>query len=557
MSNEIDPDVEESFILDDSVDESAIDSDVIDSDVIDSDVIDSDVIDDEDIANEAAMLEEHETDDYTPEQRFLFFRAMPAWMISTFFHVIVILILGLISVSEPVRVVNVLTAAGAGEEGLDMEEFSIEQIDPGDVEEADDVVDEMVETEQEMEMVEPTAIESIEIAQVAVSMDMAADMAPVSATLQTLAATHGAPMSSRGAEMKRKLLRDYGGSEQSESAVGQALKWLSLHQMPNGAWTFHHNTVCRNRCGDPGEPNRWDANNAATSFALLPFLGAGQTHMSGEYRDRIRAGLLFLANNGKPGKQQGMPVLDLSEGSGNMYSHGLASITLCEAYAMTGDPALAAPAQASLNYIIYAQCRDGGWRYRPKHPEGGDTSVTGWQIMALKSGHMGHLVIPPTTIQGSMAFLDKVQSNNGSRYGYDKPTAGFRPSNTAIGLLCRMYTGWDKTHPGIIAGVKDVANKGVDKEDIYYDYYAAQVLRHYGGLEWDKFNVELRDWLVAVQSQKPGEKGSWHFPNSRANRGPREGGRLASTAFATMILEVYYRHMPLYADSAAEDDFPL
>ena len=26
---------------------------------------------------------------------------------------------------------------------------------------------------------------------------------------------------------------------------------------------------------------------------------------------------------------------------------------------------------------------------------------------------------------------------------------------------------------------------------------------------------------------------------------------------ATMILEVYYRHMPLYADAAAEDDFPL
>ncbi len=75
--------------------------------------------------------------------------------------------------------------------------------------------------------------------------------------------------------------------------------------------------------------------------------------------------------------------------------------------------------------------------------------------------------------------------------------------------------------------------------------------------QWDKFNVELRDWLVSSQSQSGGEKGSWHFPNSQSHRGPKEGGRLASTSFATMILEVYYRHMPLYADAAAEDDFPL
>ena len=33
-----------------------------------------------------------------------------------------------------------------------------------------------------------------------------------------------------------------------------------------------------------------------------------------------------------------------------MYSHGLASIVLCEAYALSGDPALQKPAQWSLNF---------------------------------------------------------------------------------------------------------------------------------------------------------------------------------------------------------------
>jgi len=93
------------------------------------------------------------------------------------------------------------------------------------------------------------------------------------------------------------------------------------------------------------------------------------------------------------------------------------------------------------------------------------------------------------------------------------------------------------------------------KNDIYYNYYAAQVLRQHGGPEWEKFNTELRDWLVAEQSDDGPTKGSWAFANS--GHGTQQGGRLYMTAMSTMILEVYYRHMPLYSDNAAEDEFPL
>jgi hypothetical protein len=501
--------------------------------------------------------EEELDDDANPRRAFLFFQAAPAWLISTLVHVLILLVLGLVTLADPTQIVNVLTANNSGEDGPEIEEFTIEKIDPGDVAEMEEIT-EPVDVAETMEMVEPTPVEPMEIAAVVVDMtDLAVEMAPTAATIQSLASMNMQPLGGRSADMKAKLLRDYGGNESSEAAVTEALKWISRHQMPNGAWTFQHNLVCRGACGNPGEPNRAKAVNAATSLAILPFMGAGQTHIQGDYKQLVFRGLRFLIQNGKPGKKGGMPVLDLSEGPGNMYSHGLAAITLCEAYAMTEDPELAGPAQAALNFIAYAQCRDGGWRYRPQQPDGGDTSVTGWQIMALKSGYMGHLNVPPRTIQGSMLFLDKVQSEDGSMYGYAGKSNKIRPSCTAIGLLCRMYTGWDKTHPGIVEGVKKLSNVGVLKRDIYYDYYAAQVLRHYGGSEWDKFNVELRDWLVSTQAKRAGEKGSWHFPDSASHRGPKEGGRLASTAFATMILEVYYRHMPLYADAAADDDFPL
>jgi hypothetical protein len=514
----------------------------------DHDLVDATLADEVPGAEEAA-----------PRRRMGFLKAAPAWLISTLFHIGVILILGLVTFADPVKIVNVLSATSNGEEGPEIEEFQIEQIDPGD----------MVEMEEFTEPVELSeALDTTETLQVDVAMDMpsvpmemtdlASDMAPVAQTLQTLSSVSMTAMDSRSVDMKKKLLREYGGSAASEAAVTEALKWLALHQAPNGGWTFQHNLVCNGKCGDPGEPKRVGAVNAATAMALLPFLGAGQTHYDGDFKNVVRGGLLFLIANGKKGTVRGLPVLDLSESAGNgMYSHGLAAIVLSEAYAMTEDPALAVPTQQAINYIVTAQCADGGWRYQPRDASGGDTSVVGWQVMALKSAYMGHLIVPPQTINGSSLFLDKVQSNGGAMYGYQGPSTRVRPACTAAGLLCRMYLGWDKNHPGLQKGVETLVDIGVRKDNIYYDYYAAQVLRHVGGPEWDKFNTELRDWLVETQSQSGGSKGSWYFPQAGMHTGPKEGGRLAATSFATMILEVYYRHMPLYAEQEEEDAFPL
>lgn len=504
----------------------------------------------------AEILGDSDEDDYEPPtRRFGFLRAAPAWMVSMIAHVLILLMLGLITFADPVKIVNVLTANSTAEEGPEIEEFTIEEIDPGDVAEMEEVADPIAELTEPMEMTEPVDVAPMEMAAVSMEMsDFAAEMAPAMTSLKSMATMTSQPLGSRTPDMKKKLLRDYGGSESSEAAVTEALKWFSRHQMPNGGWTFKHNLVCNGACGQPGDDARGKALSAATSMALLPYMGAGQTHIQGDFKDVVLRGLRFLVQSGKPGNINGMQVLDLRTG-GDMYSHGLAAITLCEAYAMTEDPELLAPAQGAINFIVAAQCRDGGWRYRPQEERGGDTSVVGWQIMALKSGYMGHLSVPPITIQGSTMFLDRVSSNNGSMYGYDKPSTKIRPGTTAIGLLCRMYLGWDKTHPGIVEGVKNLTKIGVKKDDLYYNYYAAQVLRQYGGPEWDKFNVELRDYLVGAQAQNSGEKGSWYVKSKV--HGMDEGGRLLQTSFATMILEVYYRHMPLYADAATEDDFPL
>ena len=234
-----------------------------------------------------------------------------------------------------------------------------------------------------------------------------------------------------------------------------------------------------------------------------------------------------------------------------MYSHGLAAITLCEAYAMTNDRDLMMPAQAALNFIVYAQDPiGGGWRYSPRTP--GDTSVVGWQVMALKSGHLAYLNVPKGTVLGAIKFLDTVQMNSGAYYGYTTPAK--RSTTTAVGLLCRMYLGWKREHGALQEGVEYLAQTGPDPHNMYYNYYATQVMRQVGGERWDEWNSKMRDPLVAAQEKAGPAQGSWFFAGGH---GADRGGRLYNTSLSTMILEVYYRHMPIYQDQATTEDFPL
>ena len=150
-------------------------------------------------------------------------------------------------------------------------------------------------------------------------------------------------------------------------------------------------------------------------------------------------------------------------------------------------------------------------------------------------------------------FLDSVQANGGAAYGYMKP--GQDGATTSIGLLCRMYLGWRRDNPALERGVRMLSKSGPSPGDMYYNYYATQVMRHWEGEPWENWNRQMRDHLVHHQDTEGHEEGSW-FVCTDADRGKSLGGRLYCTAMATMILEVYYRHMPIYRSESTEQEFP-
>jgi hypothetical protein len=344
----------------------------------------------------------------------------------------------------------------------------------------------------------------------------------------------GGGLAGRKAAARAQLVAERGGSPQSEAAVERGLAWLVLHQSADGGWRFNHQhgeCACRN-------PGQHESTTAATALALLPLLGAGHTPHEGLHQQSVVRGLAYLR-----GRMQNTPAGgDLQEGT--MYAQGLATIALCEALALSGDDALRADAQQALNFIVTSQHLAGGWRYFPHQP--GDTTVLGWQWMALKSGRMAGLAVPDETFARAAEFLDKVQSEGGAAYGYQGP--GCEPTPTAVGLLCRMYSGVRRSDVRIVGGCELLAAWGPKFDDMYFNYYATQVLHHAEAPAWTAWNERLRNHLIATQATRGHEAGSWHFADYHTSA----GGRLCDTALSLMILEVYYRHLPLYGWKSVE-----
>jgi hypothetical protein len=241
----------------------------------------------------------------------------------------------------------------------------------------------------------------------------------------------GEGFGSRGSGVRKAMLGN-GGTKDSERAVAAALNWLARHQLPSGNWSLGGYSQ---RCKDSTCTGKGNVSSdaGATAMALLPFLAAGQTHKErgSPYRTNIEAGLFWMVKNQK---QDG----DLSAGSNQrMYTHGLATICMCEAYGLSHDPTLGKSAQAAINFICAAQNPTlGGWWYQGLPDEKGDTSVVGWQIMALKSGIMAGLDVPTPALTGATKWLHGASHGKGGGLFSYMPESGPSPTMTAVGLLC-------------------------------------------------------------------------------------------------------------------------
>jgi hypothetical protein len=346
----------------------------------------------------------------------------------------------------------------------------------------------------------------------------------------------GGGLDGRKPSSRARLAAEAGGTRESEMAVELGLKWILAHQLPDGSWHFRHDHGnCDGACSNEGSQ---ESTTAATGLALMSFLGAGYTHRVGPYREQVQNGLDYLVQKMRITRHGG----NLCQGESGMYSHAIATIALSEALSMSDDTGLIEPVEQARKYIESAQHKLGGWRYNPGSK--GDMTVTGWQLMALKSCELSGAKTGDVTYQLAEDFISSLQSSIGC-FGYQSPDEN--PTTTAVGILSKMYLGASRDDVSLQMGTDFVVDQRPSKTDVYFNYYATQILHHRHDAAWPKWNQEMRDYLVNAQDDSDTHRaGSWYFRDQHG----QVGGRLYTTAMAVMILEVYYRYLPLYDEDA-------
>ncbi|OGV69440.1 MAG: hypothetical protein A2283_16470 [Lentisphaerae bacterium RIFOXYA12_FULL_48_11] len=308
-------------------------------------------------------------------------------------------------------------------------------------------------------------------------------------------------------------------------AVVKTLQWLASVQQSSGDW----------------DAVSWGGKReyslALNGLALLTFARSGDlTGMNTLVMDRSVKYLLRCQNEAG---------LFGSENDEMMYNHGIVSVALLEAYAVTRDPKLKASVDKALTFIRGQQLNTGGWGYVNRPGEIANTPVTLWQLQALLlSAKLGWEDKGYSLKRGLRWFSSMV--DNGGQLGYERPSHFPEGSTTltAMGAFCIFSASGVEKVPdtGMLLRLKQALD-ALKPEDVRTDYYgsyfkaaALKSLQKTGGQ--DGRLADLQHSLIAMQESSGGNAGSWS-PNDRWGG---VGGRIYSTAVAGLTLGLISRN---------------
>lgn len=478
---------------------------------------------------------EHDEEEHDDLREVL--RNAPAWLVSTVFHTMILIVLGVWAAASQLRPVDVSLEVAQDEQfGTQLEDPSVLQGDSPTLENAAHATEQVI-TPRDLPPVDDPLAAPIELGDLKLATGLG--LGPVLTGPTTIeGAPIGLALKGRQAGSKNVLLGKYGGTDITENAVERGLEWLAKQQKADGTWSLS---------GPYPDGSRSENVAAATAMALLAFQGHGDTHREGKYAKNVARAWSALL---KMQRKDGLITGTMTESSQLLYTHAQCAIALCELYGMTQDSAFRNPAERAVAYCVASQDPQyGGWRY--EFGKDSDTSVTGWFVMALQSARMAGLKVPEATLTKVSGYLDIAQWDGGRRYGYWQ-TANVSNAVTAEGLLCRQYLGWHQDDPRLVEGISALNKSPISYDagmthDVYYWYYATQATHHMEGKIWDEWNNVMRKEVPAHQVKGGAEAGSWSPLGDKWGAVNYGGGRLYVTCLSIYMLEVYYRHLPIYS----------
>ena len=299
-------------------------------------------------------------------------------------------------------------------------------------------------------------------------------------------------------------------------AIEKGLAYLSKAQIKTGP--------NRGSFGTSGA----DGSVAISGLAGLAFLCGGNVPGRGKYGREVTNCIDFIVRNThKTGY-----IARSSNGYGNMYGHGFAALFLSQAYGMTRKKSLEEKLRAAIKLILYAQNKDGGWRYSPT-PTDADLSITVCQIMALRGARDAGINVPDKVRDRAIAYVKKsADPGGGFKYTLSGGHTTFALTSAGVVSLysAGIYDGKEITKG--LAYIKK--NKGSAGGHFFYGhYYAVQAMWHAGGDDWNQWYPSIRKTLLGMQRPN----GGWNASQ----------GNAYATAMSLIILQMPKDLVPVYA----------
>jgi hypothetical protein len=237
-----------------------------------------------------------------------------------------------------------------------------------------------------------------------------------------------------------------------------------------------------------------------------------------------------------------------------MYEHGIATFALGDACAAAAElqeianPRYLHCLAKAVEFIERNQHDDGGWRYTDNLSAPSDTSVSGWQVLALKSAREAGVPVSDECIAKIRKFFQSRETGENGRTAYTHGRQVQTEATTGVGMLAKQFILDEPDAPLVKDAARYLAGyahrswssdaPAVKRPDYYLWYNCTLGMFQAGGDVWTKWNDCVRDTIIALQRHQGCERGSWSPTDGWGER----GGRIYSTALAALTLEVYYRY---------------
>lgn len=323
--------------------------------------------------------------------------------------------------------------------------------------------------------------------------------------------------------------QDPPGADQEEAVRPQdeALAWLVRHQAEDGRWDVDGwQARCGARpCDDAPLPAGAELRDVGlTATVTLAFVSCGHTQRFGRFKEAVARALGWLRARQV---EDGSVVGEVPHAHA-LDDHALATVALCETYALSRDFTLRRHAGRALAACLAAQEPDGGWAHGASGAEG--LARTARFVLALKTGKTCGLDVPQAAFERAHAWLSsRMVVHDLLRLGAHDP---LRCTATRA-ALARLFCGERRSTPDLRAAFGALRD-GARHDGACEAWAGTWLAMQLGGAAWRAWDRPVKDALLARTERDGCAGGSW-APGASCG----VGGRVEATALAAMTLNLW------------------